>query len=493
MNARFPGFAISDMVDGRRTVAAPRDRYRVIDYLEPMERNNVDFGVDATSQPFAADAIDRAEKTGQPSATGLSKRAMDKGPQRSLRIMMPVHRSAGQIDAATPDLAMRLGGLRGYTVAVLRSEDLFENILDAADQVSNAGIDISIYASATADASALVYGAADTARQQQAPLRWWQHHLQPISHPFDLAGNDWRMVISPQTMPLSATHGSALLALLLGLLSTLAACVYLQSITLRTQQVQQLVAERTDELKQVNALLIQDINARKQIEAALRDSRLQLRKLAHHQESVKEDERKRIARDIHDELGQNLMALRIDVALMARPPAPLSKQWLAGALQQIDAIIKSVRSIINDLRPAVLDLGLPAALEWQVSQFKRRSGIDCQLQIDHDEFVLNDKYATTLFRIVQEALTNIVRHAKASHVQIRMQRLDEQLLVKISDDGIGIGDAHQTHGFGLVGMKERIYALGGTFSIDSKPGQGTAIVLSIPCDGSDCNQNGARR
>jgi signal transduction histidine kinase len=487
MSLRFPGYAIRDMIDGRRTVAAVRDHYRVIDYLEPPERNNDYFGIDALSQPFAVDAIRRAEETGLPSATALFKRTMDPGTQHSLRIVMPVYRKTGNAEATAPHPDTRRAALLGYTVAVLRSRDLFDNILASADHIGNTGIDISIYASTipSAGAGALVYGTADAARHQQTQVRWWEHRMQPISHPFDVAGTEWRMVISQQPMALSAIHAGALTALLMGLLTTFAACAYLQSMTLRAQQVQQLVAARTDELKQVNALLMQDIDARKQVEEALRESRLQLRKLANHQESVKEDERKRIARDIHDELGQNLIALRIDVALMARPLAPPSKQWLAGALQQIDATIKSVRTIINDLRPAVLDLGLPAALEWQVSQFKRRSGIDCQLQIDHDEFALNDKYATTLFRIVQEALTNILKHAKASHVQIRMQCLDDSLFVQIADDGIGIGYARQTHGFGLVGMEERIYALGGTFSIDSAPGQGTTILVSIPCDISD--------
>jgi signal transduction histidine kinase len=485
MGASFPGFAIEEIVDGKRKVAAVRDHYRVIDYLEPMGRKNAYFGIDASSLPLTADAVRRAEDTGQPSSTGLFKRTLGPDTQRGVRIMMAVYRKVAPTEGAA--VAPRRGALIGYTVAVLHSGGLFEDILAAADSIGNAGLDISIYTSATADQSTLVYGAPDVASGQLAAAGWLMDRLlnplQPISHRFDVAGTQWRMVISAQPTPFTAMRGGALPALLMGLLTTLAASAYLQSITLRAQQVQQLVAERTDELKQLNTVLEQDISARKQMEEALRDSRSQLRKLANHQESVKEDERKRIARDIHDELGQNLMALRIDVSLMESASMPFSKQRLATTLQQIDATIRSVRAIINDLRPAVLDLGLPAALEWQVSEFKRRSGIACELQMDHDEFALNDKHATALFRIVQEALTNILKHAKASHVQIRMQRIDGRLFVKIADDGIGC--ARKGRGFGLVGMEERIYALGGAFSIESNPGKGTSVMLSIPCDGAD--------
>lgn len=487
MGATFPGFVIEEIVDGKRKVAAAKDRYRVIDYLEPMGRENSYFGIDATSQASTFDAIRRAEDTGQPSATGLFKRTLGTGTQRGVRIMMAVYRKAIGTDGAPRDVAARRSMLIGYTVAVLHSGGLFEDILASADTIGNAGLDISIYASAAADESALVYGAPDVASRQLASAGWLTNlllnRLQPVSHHFDVAGTDWRMVISAQPTPLAALHGGALPALLMGLLSTFAASAYLQSITLRAQQVQQLVAKRTDELKQLNAMLVRDINGRKQMEEALRDSRSQLRKLANHQESVKEDERKRIARDIHDELGQNLMALRIDVSMMANALAPVSQQWLETALQQIDATIKAVRTIINDLRPAVLDLGLQAALDWQVNEFKRRSGIACELQIEHDEFTLNDKHATALFRIVQEALTNILKHAKASEVQIRIQRIDDRLFVKIADDGIGC--ARKGRGFGLVGMEERLYALGGAFSIESNPGKGTSIMLSIPCDGAD--------
>lgn len=227
-----------------------------------------------------------------------------------------------------------------------------------------------------------------------------------------------------------------------------------------------------------------DITDRKLAEEALQRSRADLRRLATHRESAKEDERKRIARDIHDELGQSLMVLRLDMSRMARAselPANTRAQ-IDGALHLIDTSIRSVRAIINDLRPSVLDLGLHAGIQWQAKEFERRSGVPCEVHIDHVEFALDDQRVSALFRCVQESLSNISRHAKASQVWIDMKRKGDQLLMSISDDGIGIfpNCRRNANAFGLLGIEERILALGGTFSIVSEPGEGMSVMLSIP-------------
>jgi PAS domain S-box-containing protein len=231
-----------------------------------------------------------------------------------------------------------------------------------------------------------------------------------------------------------------------------------------------------------------DISDCKKAEEALRHSRAELRDLASHQEQVKEDERKRIARDIHDDLGQNLLALRLDLSRMMTAqnstsgPIAIPKEWSEGALLQIDTTIKAVRAIINDLRPAVLDLGLHAAVEWQAKNFERCSGIACEVHIDHEEFTIRDALATAMFRIVQESLTNIMRHAQASRAQIEILRENNNLSIRVADDGIGLPPdyARSTDAFGLIGIEERVHALGGIFSITSAPGKGMAIMLSIP-------------
>jgi signal transduction histidine kinase len=219
-------------------------------------------------------------------------------------------------------------------------------------------------------------------------------------------------------------------------------------------------------------------------EDALLRSRTRLRKLAEHQEMIKENERRRIARDVHDDLGQNLMVLRIDLSMMAARTDldAVSKKQVAMMLKQTDITIKAVKAIMNDLRPSVLSLGLHAAIEWQAKEFERRSGIACVYLHDDEEAVIDDKRATALFRIVQESLTNIVRHAKASQVQIKMWRSDGQLFVTVSDDGIGfsIDGSRKEHSLGLMGIEERIDALGGTFFIKNNPQQGITIMVSIP-------------
>jgi len=232
---------------------------------------------------------------------------------------------------------------------------------------------------------------------------------------------------------------------------------------------------------------IMDITERKETVEALKRSQELLRELTAHQDRVKEEERRRIAREIHDELGQNLLALRIDVSMLEARTSkshPKLNDKVRGALNQIDATVKTIRTIINNLRPAVLDLGLTAAIEWQVAEFRRRSGIPCHLVMDEEDFALDDTRATTLFRILQESLTNVIRHAKATRVAIELHRDDEQLVMSITDNGVGIypGSRKGANSFGLVGVEERIHALNGKFIINSGPGQGTKLTIFIPLD-----------
>jgi signal transduction histidine kinase len=214
---------------------------------------------------------------------------------------------------------------------------------------------------------------------------------------------------------------------------------------------------------------------------------LDLRRLAARANQVKEGERQRIAREIHDELGQNLLALRIEADVLTERTRQRHPRLHARAAQtrdQIDTTIKSVRQIINDLRPAVLDLGLAAALEWQVAEFTRRSGIPCHL-VGHTGIELDDQHATAFFRILQESLSNVLRHASASAVDVEVRSTPGVLAMTITDNGIGMaGDAGTRHGsFGLLGIEERVTMLGGTFSFDGAPGKGTTIRVSIPVGG----------
>ncbi|SCK24907.1 response regulator [Vogesella sp. LIG4] len=219
----------------------------------------------------------------------------------------------------------------------------------------------------------------------------------------------------------------------------------------------------------------------------LLQSKRQLRELASYQEQIKEEERKRIAREIHDQLGQSLLALRIDISMLYENGGDLPPELHKRAgdiLNHIDTAIRSVRGIINDLRPPVLDLGLQAAIEWQLEEFRQRTGIMCAIHAKEEDFHcdLDDNRATTLFRILQESLSNITRHAQATRVSIALYRLGRELHLQIKDNGVGMKDVRKTSAFGLVGMRERVATLGGEFAIESAPGRGTLLKIAIPLD-----------
>ena len=245
------------------------------------------------------------------------------------------------------------------------------------------------------------------------------------------------------------------------------------------------VVARTEELSAANARLQQEVTDRRRAEAALHQSREQLRQLAEHLQTVKEEERKRIAREVHDELGQNLLALRIDVSMLAERSGARHRrlhQRASAVLANIDASIRSVRGIMNELRPAVLDLGLQAAMEWQVGEFRKRSGLDCALVLPAEAVfgAISSEVGMVLFRSLQEALANVRRHAGASHVEVRLDQADRELTLTVADNGIGIAPQHRSKGgtFGLLGIAERVCALGGAFEIEQfVPGQGCALTM----------------
>jgi signal transduction histidine kinase len=161
---------------------------------------------------------------------------------------------------------------------------------------------------------------------------------------------------------------------------------------------------------------------------------------------------------------------------------PKLNKRVSAALDQIDATMRAVRSTINNLRPTVLDLGLNAAMDWQVREFQRLSGIACELSMDENDLELDDTRATALFRILQESLTNVIRHAQASSVHIDLHREGNSVCMRVADDGIGIYPdcRRKANSFGLVGIEERVSALGGGLVIDSDKDNGTTLIVSIP-------------
>jgi PAS domain S-box-containing protein len=232
---------------------------------------------------------------------------------------------------------------------------------------------------------------------------------------------------------------------------------------------------------------IRDISDRKAREDKLRHAGEQLRELSARLLSIREEERTHISREIHDELGQALTALKMDVAWLQRHLEPDQTALLARTevmCELIDTTVQTVRRISTELRPAILDdLGLLPALEWQLEEFQRRTAIQSRLACKpEEEIALDAEGRTTAFRIFQEALTNVARHANASHVEIRLEETTDHLVLCIQDDGRGItdGEINDPQSIGLLGMRERALRHGGEVEVDGQPGQGTTVVLRLP-------------
>ncbi len=234
-----------------------------------------------------------------------------------------------------------------------------------------------------------------------------------------------------------------------------------------------------------------DITDRKRAQEALLNSRNQLAALAVRLESVREEERTRIALEVHDVLGQALTGLKLDVAWAhkriaesnepAQHAAVLAR--LASAQELLDSTIQSVRDVATTLRPGVLDeIGLEAAVEWQAREFQHRTGIVCDTIIRPRNMALSPEQSTALFRILQEVLTNVVRHAQATNVNIRLEQSGEQVSLQVRDDGRGITGVEHSgpKAFGLLGMRLRAQQQGGSFDIQGTSGTGTMVTVNIP-------------
>jgi len=233
--------------------------------------------------------------------------------------------------------------------------------------------------------------------------------------------------------------------------------------------------------------------ARLRMEDALRESEDRLHSLADRLTSVREEERASIARDIHDGLGHELTALKLGLALLRKA---LRKADIRGTdlsslelrIQDLsdhaDRTVKSVRAIATQLRPPVLDEGLQATIEWQAQEFEVRTGICCFVDLDLKEGAVGDVAATALFRIMQEILTNVARHAVAEAVDIRSQAVDGWTVIAVSDDGRGVDvdGLAARHSLGIMGMQERARALGGDVAVQSVLGEGTTVTIRIPCE-----------
>jgi signal transduction histidine kinase len=240
------------------------------------------------------------------------------------------------------------------------------------------------------------------------------------------------------------------------------------------------------DLHRYNAALTREIAERKVIEEDLRRAEERLRAFTAHIESVREDERTRLAREVHDELGQALTGLKMDLSWLEKR-FPKEPEEAAGRMKSmfrlVDATIQSVRRISSALRPQVLDdVGLIGTLKWQAREFQVRTGIRCKVDLPADDLALDQAQSTAAFRILQEALANVARHAGATRVDISLRVDTEHFILKIVDNGRGVSEAdlRSPKSLGLLGIRERAFLLGGKVDIEGKGGKGTMVSLSIP-------------
>jgi len=239
-------------------------------------------------------------------------------------------------------------------------------------------------------------------------------------------------------------------------------------------------------------VVLTDISERRQIEEELGQSYQQLRNLSRHLQSVREEESKRIAREIHDELGQALTALKMDLSwLSSRLPENLPDQRMLidktkAMTALIDKTIGTVQKVSAELRPGLLDdLGLTPAIEWQCQEFQNRTGIECKVDFDSEVIDLSPDLSTAIFRIFQEALTNAARHSKATRIKVSLKDRPGLLELRVVDNGIGISEkaVNSAESLGIMGMRERLIPFGGSLIISGAANRGTTLTLRLPAQG----------
>jgi signal transduction histidine kinase len=444
-----------------------RAEYTVLAYIEPIAPWADKYGMDLQSRPTVALNLAESRDTGLPSTSGT--RVPLKVSSSGLGMRMPVYRPGLPLDTVAQRRAAYIGSV-GIGFGVDR---LMQGVLDNLPRamhvvISGMSPDEKLGGPRGVYRRVLFFDNMPATTTDSSPRF-------ELALPIGVSHRGWIATFGIAKSQLRNEMDIYLpwLAMLAGSVSTFLLCVLYQTLSSSRRRAVSLAKEMTHELRTS--------------EAKLQQTNDRLRRLAAHAENIKEGERKRIAREIHDDLGQNLLALRIEADLLASRTEKTHPRLHARAiwtLTQIDTTIKSVRQIINDLRPNVLDLGLSAAVDWQIAEFRRRTGAACELVQNKDDVQVSDRCATALFRILQESLTNITRHAHASRVRVELRSRPDRITMTVADNGVGIhrSGRHKLGSFGLVGIEERVKILEGSFDISDAPDGGTIVSVSIPID-----------
>jgi signal transduction histidine kinase len=450
-----------------------RPLYLAVTYIEPEEKVPDLYGFDLMTNPYFGTQLLRERDDGEVHAAGTPIPALSRPNDNYLGMRLPVYR----IGMPVTTVEQRRAAYRGSLGIAFSVRKLLHGVID---EMPISGVRLTLYdvgsgldaAGHDATGRALVlFDSQGVTDDFKSVLD--NDDLFSLMMPLDFNGCPWKIIYSVPKSSLYTDFDTYYPKLMMafGFFGSMLLYALLYTLTSSRRAALALAQEMTRELRES--------------QNKLQLSHQKLRRLADHAYQIKELERKRIAREIHDDLGQNLLALRIEAEMLAsrtKATHRILHTRARSTLQQIDTIIKSVRQIINDLRPTVLDLGLSAAVEWQVNQFQRRTGIDCEVRDDHGEIALPDHCATAFFRILQESLTNIVRHANATRIIVELRLNAGWLSLTIKDNGCGMppGGRNKFGSFGLVGIEERIVILGGTCAVFSEPDCGTTVMVSAP-------------
>ena len=454
-----------------------RDSYLVVTYIEPDQSSPGHYGVDLMANRYFSRQLADARDRGTVYASGTPIPPLSRPNDSHLGMRLPVYRAGTGLDT----VAERRDAFVGSLGIAFSLPKLLYGIMDEIPiaglrmTLIDVGPGLDIRGQDTHGRPLILFDSRGSTSNPTPPLDAGDDVFS-VTMPIDFNGRPWKTTFSAKKTALytDVDFYYPKLMMAFGFFGSVLLYALLHTLTSSRRAALALAQEMTSELRES--------------QNKLQLSHQKLRRLADHAYQIKEMERKRIAREIHDDLGQSLLALRIEAELLAGRTkgthSHLHKRARA-TLQQIDTTIKSVRQIINDLRPTVLDLGLSAAVEWQVNEFQRRTGIQCEVQDDHGEIALPDHCATAFFRILQESLTNIVRHANATRVKVELRLNGGWLSLTVRDNGCGLppGGRNKYGSFGLVGIEERIVILGGTCAVFSEPEGGTTVMVSAPVVG----------
>jgi signal transduction histidine kinase len=457
------------------TPPGKRAAYSALTFIEGDKVALAAFGFDILNVPHAAQALLESRDTGVMITSGQAVAAISKPNRIGLAMRLPVYLPGQPLDTVEQRRAAYIGSV-GIAFSV---PEMVNGVLEGMPVqhvrllLTDNGPGAAGRNNPKAPVRVLYDSEASDAVPNPPPGPDSSHFS--VSLPVDYNGRAWTATFVAPKASLYSRFDEYFpwVATISGFVGSMLVYALLHTLTSSRSRALTMAEAMTRELRES--------------EAKLQLSHQKLRRLVAHADQIKEGERKRIAREIHDDLGQNLLALRIEADMLAsrtRTHHPRLNARARMTLSQIDTTIKSVRQIINDLRPNVLDLGLSAAVEWQIAEFRRRTGIRCELIVGCHDIRLPDSCSTAFFRILQESLTNIVRHANASSVRVELSAQAGAVTMSIDDNGVGLpGSGRNKPGsFGLVGIEERILILNGAFSIRSEEGHGTTVSVTVPAD-----------